>query len=78
MFQTSFDSPVPTGKNQCSSLFYRLTEHERLIMSRDIVTNYVKHKLTGFKIRRMQGNGLCILHAFVEGIFHLREVHKSI
>ena len=26
----------------------------------------------------MQGDGLCILHAFVEGIFHLLDVYKSI
>ena len=26
----------------------------------------------------MQGDGLCILHVFVEGIFHLCDVHKSI
>ena len=29
-------------------------------------------------IKRVQGDGLCIRYAFVEGIFHLREVHKSI
>ena len=34
--------------------------------------------LPGFEIRRVQGDGLCILHAFVEGIFHLRDICKSI
>ena len=34
--------------------------------------------LPGFEIRRVQGDGLCILHAFVDEIFNLRDVHKSI
>ena len=34
--------------------------------------------LPGFEIRRVQGDGLCILHAFVEGIFYLLDVYKSI
>ena len=34
--------------------------------------------LPGFEIRRVQRDGLCKLHAFVEGIFHLRDVYKSI
>ena len=34
--------------------------------------------LNGFEIRSVQGDGLCIVHAFVEGIFHLRDVYKSI
>ena len=33
--------------------------------------------LPGFKIR-VQGDGLCILHTFVEGTFHLCDVYKSI
>ena len=53
-------------------------EHERLVISHDIITNYVKHILPGFEIRRVRRDGLCILHAFVERIFHLHDVHKSI
>ena len=53
-------------------------EHERLVISHDIVTNYLKHMLPGFEIKRVQGDRLFILHAFVEGIFHLRDVCKSI
>ena len=53
-------------------------EHERLVISHDIVTNYVKHMLPGFEIRRVQGDGLCTLHAFAEGIFHLSDVYRSI
>ena len=34
--------------------------------------------LSGFEITRVQGDGLCILHGFVEGIFHLRDVYKII
>ena len=34
--------------------------------------------LPGFEIRRVQGDGLCILNAFVEEIFHIHDVHKSI
>ena len=49
-----------------------------MVISRYIVTNYVKHILTGSEIRTVQGDGLCILHVFVEGIFHLCDVHKSI
>ena len=33
--------------------------------------------LPGFEIR-VQGDGLCTLHAFVEGIFHLCNINKSI
>ena len=51
---------------------------KRLVISHDIVTNYLNHMLPGFEIRRVHGGGLCILHAFVEGIFHLRDVYKSI
>ena len=34
--------------------------------------------LLGFEIRRVQGDGLCMLHAFIEGIFHIRDIYKSI
>ena len=34
--------------------------------------------LSGFEIRRVQRDGLCILYAFAEGIFHLRDIYKSI
>ena len=34
--------------------------------------------LPGFEIKRVQGDRLFILHAFVEGIFNLRDVYKSI
>ena len=34
--------------------------------------------LPGFEIRKVQGDGLCMLLDFVEGIFHLRDVYKSI
>ena len=42
------------------------------------MTNYVKHILPGFEIRKVQGDGLCMLYTFVEGIFRLRDVYKSI
>ena len=29
-------------------------------------------------MRRMQANGFCILHVFGVGIFHLRDIHKTI
>ena len=32
----------------------------------------------GIDIRRVQRDGLCILHAFIEGIFHIRDIYKSI
>ena len=34
--------------------------------------------LPGFEIRRVQRDELCILHAFVEGIFHLNDVCEGI
>ena len=34
--------------------------------------------LPGFEIRRVQADELCILNAFVEEIFHIHDVHKSI
>ena len=42
------------------------------------MTNYWKHMLPGFEIRRVQEDWLCILHAFLEGIFHLHDLYKSI
>ena len=49
-----------------------------MVILHDNVTSYVKHLLLGFEIRRVQRDGLCILHAFAEEIFHLRDIHKSI
>ena len=69
---------MPTGWNWSNSLFYRLSEHEGLVISHGAVTNYVKHMLPGFEITWVQGDGLCILHAFVEGISDLLDVYKSI
>ena len=34
--------------------------------------------LPGFERGRVQEDGLCILHAFVIGIFHLRDVYECI
>ena len=34
--------------------------------------------LPGFERGRMQEDGLCILYAFVKGIFHLRDVYECI
>ena len=82
MFKESFDIPVPTRLNRSNSLFYMLTKHETLVILHvilhEIVTNYVKHILPGFKMRRMQANGFCILHVFGVGIFRLRDIHKTI
>ena len=49
-----------------------------MVISHDIVTNYVKHLLPVFEIRRVQGDALCILNTFVEEIFRICDVHKSI
>ena len=52
-------------------------EHERLVISHDIVTNYVKHMLIGFEIRRVHGEGLCTLHAFVEDVTSIKVIQKK-
>ena len=53
-------------------------EHERLVISHDIVTNYVKHMLIGFEIRRVHGEGLCTLHAFVEDVTSIKVFQKNL
>ena len=54
------------------TLFFSLSEYEKIAISKDVVDAFIKNNLPDYKIYPVQGDGLCIFHAFSEGIFWLR------
>ena len=46
------------------SLCFSLSQHEKLVISKDVAEDYVRKHLPGHLILPVKGDGLCILHAF--------------
>jgi len=41
-------------------------------LSKELINSYIDVHCPGYKINHVAGDGLCIFHAFIEGIYNLR------